>query len=88
MFVPAGVPQEAVPVVGQPEEMSDIIPWFTFMLGEVKLVRTDAAEEPARASNPATASMAQEGGISVNRLPSSQGPFENVVENGIFLEIR
>jgi hypothetical protein len=58
VFVPAGVPQEAVPVVGQPEEMSDIIPRFTLMLGEVKFVRTEAAEEPAKASKPAIANMA------------------------------
>jgi hypothetical protein len=55
------VPQEAVPVVGQPEEISEIIPRFTLMLGEVKFSKIEAVEEPERASSPAIVSMASEG---------------------------
>jgi hypothetical protein len=56
------VPQEAVPVVGQPEEISEIIPRFTLMLGEVKFFKIEAVEEPERANSPAIASMASDGG--------------------------
>jgi hypothetical protein len=81
------VPQEAVPVVGQPEEISEIIPRFTLMLGEVKFFKIEAVEEPERASSPAIASMASEGGGEMSNS-SSRGPFVTVVEKCIFLALR